>query len=43
VTPPVRVGTCSFADEALLKAWYPKDVKTPAARLAYYAERYDTC
>jgi uncharacterized protein YecE (DUF72 family) len=43
VTPPVRVGTCSFADEALLKAWYPKEVKTPAARLAYYAERFDTC
>jgi uncharacterized protein YecE (DUF72 family) len=39
----VRVGTCSFADDALLKAWYPKDVKTPAARLAYYAERFDTC
>jgi uncharacterized protein YecE (DUF72 family) len=40
---PVRLGTCSFADEALLKAWYPKDVKTSEARLRYYAEHFDTC
>ena len=37
----VRLGTCSFADEGLLKAWYPKGVSTPAARLRYYAERFD--
>jgi len=38
----VRIGTCSFADEGLLKAWYPKGVSTSKARLAYYAERFDT-
>ncbi|MGH3076548.1 MAG: DUF72 domain-containing protein [Gaiellaceae bacterium] len=38
----VRLGTCSFADEGLLKAWYPRGVSTPKARLAYYAERFDT-
>jgi uncharacterized protein YecE (DUF72 family) len=38
----VRLGTCSFADEGLLKHWYPKGVSTPKARLAYYSERYDT-
>lgn len=37
-----RVGTCSFADEALTSAWYPRDLRTGAARLAYYAERFDT-
>jgi uncharacterized protein YecE (DUF72 family) len=44
VTPPatVRLGTCSFADEGLLKAWYPRGVSTSKARLAYYAERFDT-
>lgn len=38
----VRLGTCSFADEGLLKAWYPRGVSTSKARLAYYAERFDT-
>ena len=38
----VRLGTCSFADEGLLKAWYPRGVSTAKARLAYYAERFDT-
>jgi uncharacterized protein YecE (DUF72 family) len=38
----VRLGTCSFADEGLLKHWYQKGVSTPKARLAYYSERYDT-
>ena len=37
----VRVGTCSWADEALSKHWYPKG--TPAGgRLAYYAQHFDT-
>jgi uncharacterized protein YecE (DUF72 family) len=36
----IRVGTCSWADEALTKYWYPKG--TPAGeRLAYYAEHFD--
>lgn len=38
----VRLGTCSWADEGLVKHWYPRGVSSPAARLAYYAERYDT-
>src|SRR4051794_41290552 len=37
----VRLGTCSWADEGLLKAWYPRGVSTAAARLRYYAERFD--
>jgi uncharacterized protein YecE (DUF72 family) len=37
----IRIGTCSWADEALSKYWYPPG--TPAgARLAYYAEHFDT-
>jgi uncharacterized protein YecE (DUF72 family) len=39
---PIRTGTCSFADEALVKAWYPKEVKTGEQRLRWYAERFDT-
>jgi uncharacterized protein YecE (DUF72 family) len=38
---PIRLGTCSFADDALSKWWYPKGV-TAKERLAYYAERFDT-
>ena len=38
----VRLGTCSWADEGLLKTWYPRGVSSPAARLGYYAERFDT-
>ena len=38
----VRIGICSFADEGLLKHWYPRGVSTPAARLEYYSERFDT-
>jgi uncharacterized protein YecE (DUF72 family) len=41
VPATVRLGTCSFADEGLLKAWYPRGVSTSKARLAYYAERFD--
>jgi uncharacterized protein YecE (DUF72 family) len=38
---PIRIGTCSFADEALSKYFYPRG--TPAnERLSYYAERFDT-
>ena len=38
----VRIGTCSFADEGLVKTWYPRGVSTSKARLAYYSERFDT-
>jgi len=37
----IRVGTCSWADEALSKYWYPKGVP-PGERLRYYAEYFDT-
>ena len=37
----IRIGTCSWADEALAKHFYPKGL--PAAeRLGYYAEHFDT-
>ena len=38
----VRLGTCSFADEGLVRTWYPKGVSTSQARLAFYSERFDT-
>ncbi len=38
----IRIGTCSWADDGLVKRWYPRGVSSPAARLAYYAERFDT-
>jgi uncharacterized protein YecE (DUF72 family) len=34
----IRVGTCSWADESFVKAYYPKGVD----RLRYYAQRFDT-
>ncbi|HEY3185096.1 MAG TPA: DUF72 domain-containing protein [Gaiellaceae bacterium] len=38
---PIRIGTCSWADEALTKYWYPKEV--PAReRLRWYAEHFST-
>ncbi|HZU19603.1 MAG TPA: DUF72 domain-containing protein [Gaiellaceae bacterium] len=37
----VRIGTCSWADDALTKHWYPPGVP-PRDRLAYYAERFST-
>lgn len=38
----IRLGTCSWADEGLVKQWYPRSVRTAEARLRYYAERFDT-
>ena len=41
MTAPIRIGTCSWADEALSKHFYPP--KFPAReRLAYYADHFDT-
>jgi uncharacterized protein YecE (DUF72 family) len=37
----IRVGTCSWADESFVKAWYPKGVGRGQSRLEYYAERFD--
>jgi uncharacterized protein YecE (DUF72 family) len=41
VGAPVRIGTCSWADDALSKHWYPPGTP-PRDRLAYYAERFST-
>ena len=41
MSAPIRVGTCSWADESLSKYWYPSGLK-PGERLPYYAERFDT-
>ena len=38
----VRLGTCSWADEGLVKTWYPRGVSTAEARLRYYAQTFDT-
>ncbi|HXY80803.1 MAG TPA: DUF72 domain-containing protein [Gaiellaceae bacterium] len=41
LTPPIRIGTCSWADAALSKYFYPP--KLPAKeRLAWYAQFFDT-
>lgn len=41
MSAPVRVGTCSWADESLATYWYPKSVKA-GERLAWYAQHFDT-
>jgi uncharacterized protein YecE (DUF72 family) len=41
VTTPVRIGTCSWADDALVKHWYPPGLPQ-RERLPYYAERFST-
>jgi uncharacterized protein YecE (DUF72 family) len=40
VAAEIRVGTCSWADEALSKYFYPPGLKA-GDRLAYYAEHFD--
>ena len=39
---PVRIGTCSWADEALTKYWYPRGVRSSEERLRYYGEHFST-
>jgi uncharacterized protein YecE (DUF72 family) len=41
VAAPIRIGTCSWADDALVKHWYPAGT-APRDRLPYYAERFST-
>jgi uncharacterized protein YecE (DUF72 family) len=38
----VRIGTCSFADEALQKHFYPKGMRTGRDQLPYYSQQFDT-
>jgi uncharacterized protein YecE (DUF72 family) len=42
VSTPIRIGTCSWADDSLVKYWYPREIRSPEERLRYYAERFDT-
>jgi uncharacterized protein YecE (DUF72 family) len=39
---PIRIGTCSWADESLTKHFYPRGIKGAEQRLHYYTERFDT-
>ena len=39
---PIRIGTCSWADESLTKHFYPRGIKGAEERLHYYTERFDT-
>src|SRR6195952_2153786 len=37
----LRIGTASWTDKTLLESgWYPPEVTTPEARLAYYADHF---
>jgi uncharacterized protein YecE (DUF72 family) len=38
----VRIGTCSWTDPTMVRAWYPPTVRTAADRLRYYATFFDT-
>ena len=38
----VRIGTCSWADESLVKYWYPAGVRSAEERLRHYAAHFDT-
>jgi uncharacterized protein YecE (DUF72 family) len=38
----IRVGTCSWTDPTMVRAWYPSSVRTAADRLRYYSSRFDT-
>jgi uncharacterized protein YecE (DUF72 family) len=42
VAAPIRIGTCSWADESLTRYFYPPAVKSAEDRLRYYVERFDT-
>jgi uncharacterized protein YecE (DUF72 family) len=41
VAAAIRIGTCSWADDALVKHWYPPGTP-PRDRLAYYATEFST-
>jgi len=36
------VGTCSWTDPTMVRAWYPSGIKSAADRLRYYALHFDT-
>jgi uncharacterized protein YecE (DUF72 family) len=37
----VRIGICSWADEGMVKHFYPPGIRTGAERLAHYAGQFD--
>lgn len=41
----ILVGTCSWTDKTLIESgnFYPEDVKTPEARLKFYASKFPIC
>jgi uncharacterized protein YecE (DUF72 family) len=38
----IRIGTCSWADDSLVKYWYPPGMRSGEERLRYYAQHFDT-
>ncbi len=38
----IHVGTCSWTDPTMVRAWYPAGVRTAADRLRFYAAQFDT-
>ncbi len=38
----IRVGTCSWTDPTMVRAWYPTSARTAADRLRYYSTFFDT-
>jgi uncharacterized protein YecE (DUF72 family) len=38
----IRVGTCSWTDPTMVRAWYPPSMRSAADRLRYYAAHFDT-
>jgi uncharacterized protein YecE (DUF72 family) len=38
----IRVGTCSWTDPTMVRAWYPPSIRTAADRLRYYAAHFNT-
>lgn len=41
MTAPVRVGTCSWADQSLVQTWYPPGLRSAEQRLRHYAAHFD--
>ncbi len=38
----IHMGTCSWTDPTMVRAWYPAGVRSAEDRLRYYAARFDT-
>src|SRR6266511_5481946 len=38
----IRIGTCSWADDSLVKYWYRPGMRSGEERLRYYAQHFDT-